>query len=188
MDDWALDIGPMFTGIFELYNLSRVSSWGQPLAVKQKNKFKVSHKMAGILTISREGHHPFIKTFDRLNSQQRGHLNRKITVRFKLSNRHRCDPLLIQIIFVLQIIKRLLYGNLLQDTLWNSYRITMQHTTITGRPSHYRLDEILFLLSLTEESKLLLLWLWLWLLLLLLLLLLSSYYRFLFWHNSLRQF
>ena len=54
----------------------------------------------------------------------------------------------------------------------------MQHTTITGRPSHYRLGEILFPLSLTEESKLLLL--------LLLLLLLSSYYRFLFWHNSLR--
>ena len=58
----------------------------------------------------------------------------------------------------------------------------MQHTTITGRPSHYRLDKILFPLSLTEESKLLLLLL----LLLLLILLLSSYYRFLFWHNSLR--
>ena len=64
----------------------------------------------------------------------------------------------------------------------------MQHTTITGRPSHYKLDKILFPLSLTEESKLLLLLLLLLLLILILLLilLLSSYYRFLFWHNSLR--
>ena len=45
---------------------------GSTFGRKAAKKITVSHRMAGILTISRKGHHPFIKTFDRLNSQQRG--------------------------------------------------------------------------------------------------------------------